>query len=569
MLCACPISLPVFAANFAGGTGTIENPYLISTKEHLDNVRKNLNAHYKLINDIEFSIDDFESTGTFYNDGDGWIPIGGGKKTTPFTGTFDGNGYTISGIQISLEEYPGLYIVYTGLFGYNKGTICNLNLTECNFSTIVYTEADYSISNYIYSGYVTGYNENVIKNCTITNSELICKHTYTADNSYRIYVGGIAGYSSGYIGDCTNVGSVKTASSFKNSYTLDTGGIVGYNTGKIFNCFNKNKVESIFEAESVHSSVGGIAGMSENGVIVQCHNSGSLVANSKITSGDFSVNATNGGIVGMSTKTVIENCYNTGTVSSTATASRTSASSGASSTAYCYAGGIVGTMNSEYSSIRNCYNTALVYGNAYAYGAYARAQVYAGGIAGSSYGKIETCFNLGSVAKTATSTVNPVSLCGGIVAMNSTKGTIADCYYIDSIEIGIGSGKGQTVSYSKNLFKEKESFSNFDFKNVWKLDAEYPQLQTKTLHHAIGESNNGMKNVYVFVDDAEFEYADVLVAVYSKDCSLLDCVVTSKEDYLNCIQISVDDNTSYIKILLWNTLSNMNPLVTYNSIQIE
>lgn len=56
---------------FGGGAGTPDNPYLISSKQHLDNVRKYLNASFKLMADITFTEADFSSTGSFYNNGEG------------------------------------------------------------------------------------------------------------------------------------------------------------------------------------------------------------------------------------------------------------------------------------------------------------------------------------------------------------------------------------------------------------------------------------------------------------------------------------------------------------------
>ena len=40
---------------FLGGNGTEENPYLISNKTHLNNVRNYLDAHFKMVADIEFT----------------------------------------------------------------------------------------------------------------------------------------------------------------------------------------------------------------------------------------------------------------------------------------------------------------------------------------------------------------------------------------------------------------------------------------------------------------------------------------------------------------------------------
>lgn len=61
----------------------------ISTKEALDNIRNDLDADYYLTNDIVFTEEDFEEDGAFYNDGQGWVPIGGSYEMS-FSGTLDG-----------------------------------------------------------------------------------------------------------------------------------------------------------------------------------------------------------------------------------------------------------------------------------------------------------------------------------------------------------------------------------------------------------------------------------------------------------------------------------------------
>ena len=70
-------------AEFAGGSGTKKDPYLIATTYHLDNVRYYLDAHFLQIADIVFDDEDFQLDGDFYNDSDGWEPIG--TENTPFT----------------------------------------------------------------------------------------------------------------------------------------------------------------------------------------------------------------------------------------------------------------------------------------------------------------------------------------------------------------------------------------------------------------------------------------------------------------------------------------------------
>ena len=90
---------------FAGGSGTFEDPYLIETAEQLNAVRKGPSNHYKLIADIDLS------------DWGNWVPIGGtasygflpgwdkaDKGAHTFNGSFDGNGHVVSGMQIVINE---------------------------------------------------------------------------------------------------------------------------------------------------------------------------------------------------------------------------------------------------------------------------------------------------------------------------------------------------------------------------------------------------------------------------------------------------------------------------------
>lgn len=79
---------------FAGGSGTREDPYLISTPDQLNAIRQGLDKHYKLANDIDLSA---------WGD---WMPIGGEElerhgDPTPFTGSLDGAGHVIRGMTIT------------------------------------------------------------------------------------------------------------------------------------------------------------------------------------------------------------------------------------------------------------------------------------------------------------------------------------------------------------------------------------------------------------------------------------------------------------------------------------
>lgn len=204
----------------------------------------------KLSNDIKYdsvTINNFTPIAQYSNDGG-------------FSGTFDGGGYTISGIDISsTEEYGG----GLGLFGCvsSGGVIKNVIVKDI---TITKTGRNGII------GGVVGYLKGTVRNCHV-NNVIIRDNTY-----YQRGIGVIVGNcEGGMIINCTN------------SYDKSTAGIYFGGSYKTY------------------QRVGGVVGEISNGVI---YNSG----NSIKMSGDDSYA---GGVVGYSSKTDIQNCYNVGTVS--------------------------------------------------------------------------------------------------------------------------------------------------------------------------------------------------------------------------------------------------------------
>lgn len=117
---------------FAGGDGTLEDPFLIKTAEQLNNVKLTdgaggylfLDKYFKLIDDIDMSPVALQEE-EWYDAVHGWEPIGRYVPSDPadvdsvpleayaFRGYFDGNGHTIQGLSINRETEN-----YIGLFGY-------------------------------------------------------------------------------------------------------------------------------------------------------------------------------------------------------------------------------------------------------------------------------------------------------------------------------------------------------------------------------------------------------------------------------------------------------------------
>ena len=210
------------------GSGTETDPYQISTAEGLKWFRDKVNSgEYGLcaVLTADITLDSSEA----------WTPIVP-DNTHYYTGTFDGKGHTISGLNVTGE------FVYAGLFGTVKdGTIKSLTVAG---------KVSPSNSQCIVGG-IVGYASNaVIKNCS--------NHCSVTGRTTSI-IGGIAGFnSSGAIIDCYNVGTISGI-----NYAEAIGGIVGSNSGTISNCYNVGTVSN-------DTSVGEIAGHN-NGTVENCY----------------------------------------------------------------------------------------------------------------------------------------------------------------------------------------------------------------------------------------------------------------------------------------------------------
>ena len=116
--------------------------------------------------------------GTSSHSWQSWIPIG--SLARPFTGVFDGQGHTISGLFFN-DAQSG----YTGLFGYSKGIIEDVTVDNSWFSALMY------------AGGICGYSKGHISGCKFSGTI----HG-AADQS-----GGICGaQSQGVITNCINAG---------------------------------------------------------------------------------------------------------------------------------------------------------------------------------------------------------------------------------------------------------------------------------------------------------------------------------------------------------------------------
>ena len=120
-------------AQFAGGSGTEEDPYLVETAVQLDSIRNHANAYFKQIADIDLNV-------APYNTGEGWDPIGTSYSTIDFNifyGVYDGGEYEIRNLYINRPSGSCI-----GLFGNavadKKTGLLNIKIIDCNVTGETY-----------------------------------------------------------------------------------------------------------------------------------------------------------------------------------------------------------------------------------------------------------------------------------------------------------------------------------------------------------------------------------------------------------------------------------------------
>lgn len=254
--------------------------YLISSPDELMWVDKNakMTDSAKLLADITINEDvsGSDATSQKYK----WTPLG--TDSSKYTGTFDGNGHTISGLYINSTA------ANTGMFGRIGSSAVVKNLTLAD-SVIRSTKN--------YTGAITGYIDDAasVTNCHTKNSVQITAAKYT---------GGITGYQddTSTLTRCSNAAEVTGAN--------NVGGISGYNWSKssasLTDSYNRGSV-------SGSNLVGGIcAQIYIGGTVSDVYNLGTVQATG--TAGT----PTAGGITGVFRWGTIKSAYNAGIVKATA-----------------------------------------------------------------------------------------------------------------------------------------------------------------------------------------------------------------------------------------------------------
>jgi hypothetical protein len=173
---------------FGGGTGTESVPYLIATAAQFRNIADDMDAHYRLVKNIDFGNVTIYPLGYNTNSVDSEV-------YDEFNGVLDGDGFTIS--KLSIQG-----VTNTGIFGKigSEGTVKNLTISMVTIHISI-SEAKTSTSTFT-GGILAGINNGEINSCTVEDSELTVESSTNnadAERSVKHKYGGVAGVNNGTI----------------------------------------------------------------------------------------------------------------------------------------------------------------------------------------------------------------------------------------------------------------------------------------------------------------------------------------------------------------------------------
>lgn len=236
------------------GEGTAENPYQIGNAAELywfaglvngtlEGVKKDASADAILTTDITVNKGVLDANKNLVSESDfiEWTPVGNGIYA--YTGTFDGKGYTVSGLYFNNPNSS-----FVGLFGFigANGKISNVGVLDSYFQ---------------FGEYGAGV-------CGINNGELQnCSNSSTVIGNMEQGIGGVCGENDygGIIENCFNEGTVRATTEEGTFVFGGVGGVCGINEmSTIKSCYNTASVSGKY-------AVGGVCGISSRGTTTNCY----------------------------------------------------------------------------------------------------------------------------------------------------------------------------------------------------------------------------------------------------------------------------------------------------------
>lgn len=289
------IDAAFIAQGFDGGSGTAEDPYLVSTPSSLFHLANVTNAGHSFKGEYIEQTADINLNGTEENP---WTPIGT-TQSAPFSGTYYGSARTITGLYMDSGRIQGLFGVVDG------GEVDNLSIDDSTFR------------GGSYAGAFVGHG----LNACLADLNTLSGVSVISGSESPSYIGGIIGNQEAHTGDgqigfCSNAGRIDSTATPDN-LDVDTGTGTGGIAGRVYGggssqgivaCRNEGTIQG-----NVGDQCGGIVGILYTGAVIACCNTGS------VTSRGFA-----GGIAGRGQTSpygsdgfTISNCYNAGAISGT------------------------------------------------------------------------------------------------------------------------------------------------------------------------------------------------------------------------------------------------------------
>ncbi|MBR2303267.1 MAG: InlB B-repeat-containing protein [Clostridia bacterium] len=280
-----------------------EGYVLLSTADDFDLVRENLSKNFKLTSNIDLKNAE-------------WSPIG--TDSEPFTGTFDGNGYTISNLKVS-------NVRIAGLFGYTQGaTFKNVSINNVSISNT--TESGVEMRQL--GALVANMDGGSAEKCSATNVVVSVGKISDSYSKPSIYMGGLIGRVVGENDQKVNISKCYTTGSIIVQETVDNnayrnvcvGGLVGDAAHvAVANCYSTASVNcsSVNSHTAAMLYAGGMIGNIANATLTNSYATGDVSVSVKI-------NARVSGLVGGFDSTIqTSGCFTTGNITARASKSET------------------------------------------------------------------------------------------------------------------------------------------------------------------------------------------------------------------------------------------------------
>jgi hypothetical protein len=441
------------ATTLSGLTETLA----ISNVTELQAMKDTLDGNYYLTQDID------ASATSGWNGGLGFEPVGayGGASDDEFAGTFDGNGYKITGLYINRPATSN-----TGLFGYvfpwnaAEVKIANVTLEDCDISGVEVG----ALAGFVASGQgVQDKYAITIQNCHVTGTSTVAGVSATVSG-----LGGLIGIITGdstavvTVNDCTTNATVDGSNDHTDTGPQYVGGFVGQidSSGAgilIDNCRATGDVTCNGVGNDNGELCGGFFGYwEEEGTIQDCATTGSVTGDDEV--GGFGGEAAVG--------CTIVRCSARGDV--------TSVESGSAS------GGFLSTFNGTGGStatLTDCYawGDVTTPGNGFAGGLIATA---------TGLDSITNCYDVGALTG---------QYIGGFIQFTGSSGvyipTLTACFWdteTTGTETGIQFDGAPLITaptgYNTETMKTQSTYTDasWDFDTVWEMTEAFVSADITT-----------------------------------------------------------------------------------------